>query len=59
MSADNILAEREFALTSADLPDIQRKWMEVQQYPELCSKYEDWKENIEFIVETYLAYLNK
>jgi HEAT repeat protein len=59
MGAEAILDEQEFEFTRNDLLNIQLKWQQVQANPDLCPYYDDWKDNIDVMVEGYLAYLNQ
>ncbi len=57
MSAINILDEQIFEFSRSDLYSIKDKWEKIQKQPELCPYYDEYKDTIETLVESYLEYL--
>lgn len=59
VEATAILDEQTFEFRKADLRIIQNKWSEIQANPDLCPYYDNYKENIEDLVNSYVCYLEK
>jgi hypothetical protein len=54
-----ILDEQEFEFSETDLKKIQTKWDFIKKHPEECPEFEKAKNDIENIVDGFLAYLNE
>ncbi|WP_426492721.1 HEAT repeat domain-containing protein [Hymenobacter sp. 102] len=57
--AMQVLEEQEFEFTTEDLLSIQRQWNACKAQPELCYRFEENHENIDYFVEGFMAYLTE
>ena len=57
IGAMSVLDEQIFEFDSDDLHAIKAKWDDVQQHPELCPYYVEYKEDIQHTVDGFIAYL--
>jgi len=57
MSVEVILDEQIFEFNKADLLSIEAKWESIKKNPQDCPYFEKYKEQIQYFVDSFLAYL--